>query len=50
MKKENVTGQLKNENPLEWVQRVNGIKARVEEEIIDSVFLFEDRKEIESMI
>lgn len=51
MKKENVTEQLKNENPLEWVQRVNGIKARVEEEIIDSVFfLFEDRKEIESMI
>ena len=46
MKKENVTGQLKNENPLEWVQRVNGIKARVEEEIIDSVFLFEDRKVI----
>ena len=38
MKKENVTEQLKNENPLEWVQRVNGIKARVEEEIIDSVF------------
>ena len=38
MKKENVTEQLKNENPLEWVQRVNGIKARVEEEIRDSVF------------
>ena len=32
MEKEGVTEQLKNENPLKWVQRVNGIKARVEEE------------------
>jgi hypothetical protein len=31
MEKEGVTEQLKNENPLKWVQRVNGIKARVEE-------------------
>ena len=31
MEKESVTEQLKKENPLEWVQRVNGIKARVEE-------------------
>lgn len=30
MKKEGITEQLKNENPLEWVQGVNGIKARVE--------------------
>lgn len=33
MDKEGVTEQLKSENPLEWVQRVNGIKARVEEMI-----------------
>ncbi len=33
MDKEGVTEQLKSENPLEWVQRVNGIKARVEEVI-----------------
>ncbi|MDE6906297.1 MAG: TnpV protein [Lachnospiraceae bacterium] len=31
MEKEGGTEQLKKENPLEWVQRVNGIKARVEE-------------------
>ena len=31
MEKESVTEQLKSENPMEWVQRVNGIKARVEE-------------------
>lgn len=31
MEKEDVTEQLKKENPMEWVRRVNGIKARVEE-------------------
>ena len=31
MEKESVTEQLKSENQMEWVQRVNGIKARVEE-------------------
>lgn len=31
MEKEGVAEQLKKENPLEWVLRVNGIKARVEE-------------------
>ena len=37
MRKEGVTEQLKNENPLKWVQRVNGIKARVEEQIVNSL-------------
>ena len=37
MEKEGVTEQLKNENPLKWVQRVNGIKARVEEQIVNSL-------------
>lgn len=32
MEKEGVTEQLKKENPIEWVRRVNGIKGRVEEE------------------
>ncbi len=31
MEKERVTEQLKSENPMEWVQRVNAIKAGVEE-------------------
>lgn len=31
MEKEGVMEQLKKENPLEWVRRVNGIKVRVEE-------------------
>lgn len=35
MEKESVTEQLKNENPMEWVQRVNGIRARVEEDLIN---------------
>lgn len=34
MKKEGVTEKLKAENPIEWVRRVNGIRSRVEEEII----------------
>ena len=29
--KEGVTEQLKSENPMEWVRRVNGIKRKVEE-------------------
>ena len=29
-----VTEQLKKENPKEWVQRVNGIKVRTEEQIV----------------
>lgn len=37
MEKEGVTDQLKNKNPLEWVQRMNGIKARVEEGIINKI-------------
>lgn len=37
MVKEGVTEQLKKENPMEWVQRVNGIKARVEEEIVNQL-------------
>lgn len=37
MEKEGVTEKLKQKNPIEWVQRVNGIKARVEEEIINKM-------------
>lgn len=33
MEKEGVMEQLKKENPMEWVRRVNGIKTRVEEMI-----------------
>ena len=33
VEKEGVTEQLKKENPMEWVRRVNGIKQRVEESI-----------------
>lgn len=40
MEKEGVTEQLKKENPLEWVQRVNVIKARAGEQVIDNVFCF----------
>lgn len=39
MEKEDVTEQLKKENPLEWVRRVNGIKARVEEEIVKNLYM-----------
>ncbi|MDO4167791.1 MAG: TnpV protein [Eubacteriales bacterium] len=37
MEKEGVMEQLKKENPLEWVRRVNGIKVRVEEQIVNSL-------------
>ena len=37
MEKEGVTEQMKNENPLEWVRRVNGIKARVEEVVVNEI-------------
>lgn len=37
MEKEGVTEQLKKENPIEWVQRVNGIKARVEEKVVNNL-------------
>ncbi len=37
MEKEGVTEQLKKENPIEWVRRVNGIKARVEEGIANKM-------------
>lgn len=39
MEKEGVTEQLKKENPLEWVRRVNGIKARVEEETVKNLYM-----------
>ena len=39
MEKEDVTEQTKKENPLEWVRRVNGIKARVEEEIVKNLYM-----------
>lgn len=39
MEKEGVTEQLKRENPLEWVRRVNGIKVRVEEEIVKNLYM-----------
>ena len=37
MEKESVTGKLKRENPMEWVRRVNGIKAGVEEQIVNNL-------------
>ena len=37
MEKEGVTEQLKGENPLEWVRRVNRIKARVEEKVVNNL-------------
>lgn len=41
MEKEGVTEQLKKENPMEWVQGVNGIRARVEcKKVRFSVFAF----------
>lgn len=39
MEKEGVTEQLKKENPLEWVRRVNGIKVRVEKVIVNNLYL-----------
>lgn len=40
MEKEGVTEQLKKENPMEWVRRVNGIKASVEETIVNDLLQF----------
>lgn len=40
MEKEGVTEQLKKENPMEWVRRANGIKARVEEAIVNDLLQF----------
>lgn len=37
MSKEGITEQLKDKNPLEWVQRVNWIKIRVEEIIVNKL-------------
>lgn len=37
MGKEGVTERLKKENPMEWVRRVNGIKVRVEEQVVNSL-------------
>lgn len=34
-----VTEQLKKENPMEWVRRVKGIKARVEEVVVNNLYL-----------
>lgn len=34
MKKEGVTEELKKRNPIEWVRRVNGIKNKVESEVL----------------
>ena len=39
MEKEGVTGQLKKENPMEWVRRVNGIKVRVEETVVKNLYM-----------
>ena len=39
MEKEGVTEQLKKENPMEWVWRVNGIKARVEEVVVKNLYM-----------
>ena len=40
MEKEGVTEQLKKENPMECVRRANGIKARVEEAIVNDLLQF----------
>ena len=37
MKKEGVTDKLKAENPFEWVRRENGIKGRVEREVVNNL-------------
>ena len=37
MEKEGVTEQMKKENPMEWMRRVNGIKARVEEIVKEEI-------------
>ena len=37
MKKEGVTEKLKAENPVEWVRRVNGIRSRVEMEVVNNL-------------
>ena len=37
MKKEGVTEKLKAENPIEWVRRVNGIRNRVELEVVNNL-------------
>jgi hypothetical protein len=34
MEKEGVTGQLKAENPMEWVRRVNAVKSAAEEMVL----------------
>ena len=39
MEKEGVMEQLKKENPMEWVQRVNGIKMSVEEEVVKNLYM-----------
>lgn len=36
-RREGITEQLKAENPLEWVKRVNGIKARVENTMVQEL-------------
>ncbi len=36
MRKEGVTEELKKRNPIEWVRRVNGVKSRVEREVLKS--------------
>lgn len=37
MKKEGVTEKLKAEDPIEWVRRVNGIRSRVEDNLLKYV-------------
>jgi hypothetical protein len=37
MEKEGVTERLEAENPIEWVRRVNGIRCRVEEEVVNNL-------------
>lgn len=39
MEKEGVSEQLKRENPMKWVRRANGIKTRVEEEIVKNLYM-----------
>lgn len=40
--KEGVTEEMKKNNPIEWVRKVNGIKERVEEIMVLDIMCFRD--------
>lgn len=49
MEKEGVTEQLKKENPMEWVRRVDGIKVRVEKKIV-KIFICRICRKLENLV